>query len=178
MSEHNHSHSCGCKSHSHNHEHHHGCGCHTHSSHDNCCKKHKEVSIENISEVERHFLKHLLSYEFLPVARFIVKSSIEHDFENIALSPVFIVDIKDTMEEVKNFGKKLKKLEDLGLLTLDYDIPIENYQYSEYHNAEIFNYFKETVDSAKGKVGFLGDISIIECGSMAPTQKCVELLGN
>ncbi len=166
MSEHNHSHGCGCGTHSHK-----GCG-----SHGNCCGKHKNTSINDISDTEHHFLKHLLEYKFLPVSRFIVKSSKEHDFANIALSPVFIIDIKDSMEEVKNVGKKLRKLEDLGLITIDYDIPLKGYSYEEYHASEIYAYFKETVNEVKGKEGFLGDIPTIECGSIAPTDKCVQIL--
>ncbi len=177
MSEHNHSHSCGCKSHSHHH-HQHGCGCHSHASHDKCCGNHKNVKIEDVSDTELHFLQHLLAHEYIPVARFIVKSSKEHDFANVVLSPVFIVDTKESMEGVKNIGEKLRNLENLGLITLDYDIPLSGYEYSEYHNSDIYAYFKETVNEAQGKAGFLGDIPTIECGSIAPTQKCLEILGS
>ncbi len=172
MSEHNHSHGCGCGGHSHNHEHH---ACHSHTAHYKCCGKHKKENIEVITETELHFLKHLLEYKFLPVARFILKSSKEHSFQNTALSPVFIIDIKDSMKDVKNVGKKLIKLEDLGLITIDYDIPLKGYAYSEYTDSDIYEYFKQTVNEVKGKEGFLGDTPTMECGSIAPTQKCIEL---
>ncbi len=163
MSEHNHSHTCGCHSHSHSHSHGHV-----------CCGKH--VSVKDISETELDFLKHLLEYKFLPVSRFIVKSSKEHDFQNIALSPVFIIDTKDSMDQVKNVGKKLIHLEDLGLITIDYDIPLKGYAYDEYHKSEIYAYFIDTVNGAKEKEGFLGDTPTIECGSIAPTEKCIKIL--
>ncbi len=170
MSEHNHSHGCGCGSHSHTH--HHGCG-----SHGNCCGKHQKANLNIISDTERHFLTHLLEYKFLPVARFIVKSSKEHSFENIALSPVFIIDVTDSMEEVKNVATKLNNLENLGLITIDYDIAIKDYAYSEFYGSDIYAYFKETVNEAKDKGGFLGDTPTIECGSIAPTEMCMELMG-
>ncbi len=178
MSEHNHSHGCGCGNHSHSHEHHNGCGCHSHGSHENCCGKHKNVKIEDVSEAELHFLQHLLEHNYLPVARFAIKSSKEPDFENIALSPVFIINTKDSMEEIKSVGAKLKNLEKLGLITLDYDITLNGYAYLEYYNSDIYAYFRETVNEACGKDGFLGDIPNMECGSIAPTEKCTELLKN
>ncbi len=182
MTKHNHEHGCGCGNHSHNHSHnhghHHNCGCHTHDSHENCCGKHKQVSAKDISETEIHFLKHLLEYKFLPVAKFVVKSNKEPDFENTALSYIFIIDVKDSMEQVKNAGKKLRNLEGLGLITIDYDIPLNGYAYEEYHNSDIYAYFKKSVNDAKGNEGFLGDSAIIECGSIAPTEKCKEMLAN
>ncbi len=171
MSEHNHSHNCGCGGHHHGHHH------HEHDHHGGCCGKHKNPKLEDLNDHEIHFLNHLLGYKFMPVTRFVVKSSKESDFENVVLEPVFVVEESDTMEFVKNFGNKLQKLENLGFLTLDYDIPLDGYNYNEYHNSEIFAYFKNTVEEAKGKDGFLGDIPEIECGSIAPTEKCIELLG-
>ncbi len=178
MSEHKHSHGCGCGSHSHHHDHHHNCGCHSHGIHEKGCCKHKNVTIEDLSETELVFLRQLLESRLLPVVRFIVTSSKEHDFKNVALSPVFIVDVKDSMEQIKSIGKQLKNLEDLGLITLDYDIPLEGYAYKEFLDSEIYAYFNETVKEARGKDNFLGDIPTIECGSIAPTEQCEKLLEN
>ncbi len=177
MSEHNHSHGCGCGSHSHHHEHH-GCCHHSHSGDKNCCGEHKHVTIKDISHLELNLLKHLLKCKFLPVARFIIKSSKEHDFTNVALSPVFIINTTDSMEEIKSVGVRLKNLESLGLITLDYDITLNGYDYLEYHNSNIYDYFKQTVNEAGGKDGFLGDTPTMECGSIAPSEKCIEMLQN
>ncbi len=177
MSEHNHSHSCGCHSHSHKHGND-NCNCHSHKIEGDCSTKHKQVNIKDISETELYFLKNLLEYKFLPVARFIVKSSKEQSFENVALSPVFIISDKDSMQEVKNVGKRLKNLEDLCLISIDYDIPLKGYGYEEYHGCDLYAYFKQTVNEVKDKDGFLGDIPTLECGSIAPTQKCIDMLNN
>ncbi len=176
---HEHHHACGCGSQSHHHhEHNHNCGCNPHESHDGCCEKHNNVAIEDLNETELLFLRQLLEYKLLPVSRFIVTSSKQHDFNNVVLSPVFIVDIKDSMEQIKNIGKLLNFLQDLGLVTLDYDIPLEGYAYKEFHDSEIFAYFNATVTEAREKGGFLGDIPTMECGSIAPTEKCIKLLEN
>ncbi len=176
MSNNNHKHSCTNHSHSHNHEHGHGCGCHSHGGNNKCCGKHKKIKIEDISDTQVEFLMHLIESKFLPVASFVLKSSKEHDFESIALAPVFIIDVKDSMQEVKNVANKLKSLENLGLITIDYDIELNGYSYAEYHSSEIYAYFKKTVNESKGKDGFIGDVPTIECGSIAPTEKCIEML--
>lgn len=178
MSEHKHSHGCCCGSHANHHSedkhcagnsNQHNCGCHSHEN------QSEMVSFEDLTETETHFLKHLIDYEFLPVARFIVKSTKEEDFENIVLSPVFIIDTKDTIEQVKNVAKKLTNLENGGFITIDYDIPLNGYSYSEYHNSSVFKYFKETVLQASCKKSFLGDTAVMECGSIAPTDKAMKI---
>ena len=153
-------------SHTHCHEHEHACGC-------GCSSSREDSSPEKLSETEIHFLYHLVESHYYPVAQFILKSSKESDFESIALSPVFITDIKDTMEQVKNCGETLKMLEEQGFLTLDFDIPLNGYSYEQYYNSELFAYFKDTVEKGKEKENFLGDIAIMETGSIAPTDKCI-----
>ncbi len=176
MLEHSHSHSCGCNSHIHTNENHHSCGCHSHSDNHTCGKTHKKVEIKNLSQMDIHLLKHILDHKYLPVARFITKSSKSEDFLNIALSPVFINQSKDSLELVKSFGVRLKNLEDLGLISIDYDIPLKGYPYNEYYTSDIYSYFKQTVKEAKENTDFLGDIAEIECGSIAPTKECEEIL--
>ncbi len=155
---HDHNHSCCC---GHEHKHEHG--------HD-CCKQHHQANMSELSQAEQEFLANLAQYQCLPVAQFVVKSSKESDFETVALAPVFITQTTDTMQQVKNFGKKLKNLEEKGFIELDYDIPIDNYDYSEYHNSQLFEYFKATVEEGKGKDNFLGDIAVMQTGSMVLAQ--------
>lgn len=175
---------CCCGGHSHHHEHTHGggcCGghCHHHDhSHGGCCGSAQDIDVDPIpldglSEAEIQFLQDLVAHQYFPVAQFVLTSSTTDEFESVALSPVFVTDTKDTMEQIKNLGARLQALADKGFITLDYDIPLENYDYEEYFESEVFAYFKSTVEEAKTKPGFLGDTATIETGSMAPTDGCI-----
>ena len=173
MSNNIHSCNCGCNSHHHNHEkasdshshHHHGCNCKT-----------ENITVKDITKTQIDFLHHLIEYHYLPVVQFIVKSTKEKDFESIALSPVFIIDTKDTMQDVKNIGENLKQLEEKGLITLDYDVTLDNYGYNEYYSSNLFDYFKKVVEQGKENENFLGDTADIQLGSMAPTESAICLL--
>ena len=66
-------------------------------------------------------------------------------------------------------GALLRRLSDLGLLTLDYDRPIADFDYSLYTESDLFAYFVRTIDEARGREGFLCDTAEIELGSMAVT---------
>ncbi len=165
---------CSCGGHSHHendkcgHTYHGHCNCgHTH--HNNCCGERKELTQE-----EKQFISSLLNTHYFPVAQFVVKSSKEQKLETVALSPVFLESESSSMERVKELGKMLLNLESMGYIELDFDIQLNNYEYSEYKNSKLFNYFKETVKAAAKNDGFLGDIAILECGSIAPTDMCQE----
>ncbi len=178
--EHNHE-GCGCgHDHGHNHGHHEHepCGCghdhgHNHGHHEHkhegCCGKH-----EKITHAEEHFLSHLIVAQCYPITQFVVKSSKEHSFESVALSPVFLEDEKTSMERAKELGRIMLKLENAGLIDLDFDIPISNYDYKEYKESDLFAFFKKTVEEGSGQNGFLGDLATLECGSMVPTEKCLQ----
>lgn len=156
---------CGC-GHNHEHEHNHencgcGCGC-NHEQHEK-----KPINPEEITENQKAFLHELEQRHFLPVARFTLKDSREKDFNVTALAPVFLRSTTDSMELVKEAGAFLKGLEDMGLITLDYDIPLNGYEYEEYKNSEIYKYFCATVAEGATKPNFLGDTPVLELGSMA-----------
>ena len=74
------------------------------------------------------------------------------------------------MAMVKEAGAFLKKLEDMGLITLDYDIPLNGYAYQEYKDSALFEYFCATLKEGAGRPGFLGDTPVLELGSMALTE--------
>ena len=86
------------------------------------------------------------------------------------LSPVYLYDKHDTMEDVKAIGAVLKGLEDKGLMSLDYDMPIHDFDYVMYTNSDLYAYFVDTIAEAKGREGFLCDRAQIELGSMAVTD--------
>lgn len=156
---HNHDESCSC-----------GCG-HDHShDHENHQHTHKELT-----EIQRAFLHELEHHHFLPVARFLVESTVEDDFCSVALAPVYLRVPEETMEWVKETGKMLLELEEMGYLTLDYDYPLEGYPYTEYKTSALYTYFCDTIEEGKGRPGFLGDTPVLELGSIAPadeTERC------
>ncbi len=182
--EHNATHACNCENH--DSPHHDGCGCHHHDehNHDTCgcgCGSHSHeqkppvpVFLKDVSELETEFLTHLMTHRFLPVAQYVVKSTKESAFESIALTPVHMQHVSQTMEEVRAMGAMLTRLSDLGWITLDFDLPLTNYPYEEYHKADLFAYFQQTVEEAKAHAHFLGDTAVLECGSIAPTESCIQ----
>lgn len=136
-----------------------------------CCRNRTKIELDfnSLSEFEQDFLNKLTSVQYLPLAQFIVKSSIENDFSTVALPIVYIQDKTNSMQEVKATALILKSLEDKGFITLDYDIELENCDYNEYYSSDLFEFFKETVSEGATKENFLGDIAHLNKGSIAPT---------
>ncbi|QHI73669.1 hypothetical protein [Aminipila terrae] len=159
-----HGHSCGCS-----------CGGHGHS-HDteqvqNCgsCHSTKEQGPINLSREELEILLELKEFNYLPISEFIMSNSENHHIEFSSLAPVYIRDLKDTMETVRSIGSILKELEKKGLITLDYDIPLQGYDYTMHTESELYKYFIKTVEEGKNTPGFLCDRGDIEFGSAALT---------
>ncbi|MBE5056334.1 hypothetical protein INF37_10020 [Pseudoflavonifractor sp. DSM 107456] len=149
---------CGC-GHDHSHTHTHDCG---------CGYEHGPAQGELTPAME-DFLHHLHHHHFLPVARFLVESSVEEDFCAVALAPVYLRAPDESMESVKETAAMLLELEKMGYLTLDYDYPLDRYSYKEYKESELYAYFCRTVAEGTGRAGFLGDRPVLELGSIAPT---------
>lgn len=141
--------SCGCGQ-----EHHHEC--------------HHVDAV--VTENQAAFLHQLSHNHYLPVARFVAEDSKQDDFSIIALAPVFLRSAADDMSMVKEAGAFLKKLEDMGLITLDYDIPLDGYAYEEYKSCALYAYFCDTVREGAKMPGFMGNTPILELGSMALTE--------
>lgn len=161
-----------CGGHQHGEHHHHD----HHHHHGECCCGHKEVKKDDLTQDENDFLNYLLTYTFLPVARFVLKSTKEKDFEVCTLSPVFIEYEDDNLDRVKFMANLLTSLEEKGVISIDYDFALKNYDYSEYYNSDLFKYFEKTVKEGKDKQAFLGDIAELETGSIAITDEYAELL--
>lgn len=80
------------------------------------------------------------------------------------------------MEAIKARGAILMSLEQKGLITLDYDIPISGYDYQGYKDSVVFKQLEKAAAEAKGQQGFLFDIAAMELGSMALTESAESLL--
>lgn len=122
-----------------------------------------------LSEAHLSALIDMAQYSCLPISRFVMSGK-EDDICFSALAPVFINDPDDSMETVKEIGTTLTYLEQNGLITLDYDIPIRGYDYKQYTDSALYAYFKQTVKAGSEKSDFLFDTAKIELGSMALTE--------
>lgn len=175
--DHSHSHdhgtSCGCGGHDHDH----GCGCGC-GGHDHDETPTPVYQNQPISDGQKTFLQQLAQCCYLPLARYVVKSTKEPDFMTQALGPAFIQGDHDSLEELHQVASFLQELYDFGLVTLDYDIPLEGYDYAPYYASPVFASLKEAVAEGMEKPGFWGDIAAIETGSMGLTEAAMDLLGN
>ena len=151
------------------HDEHCGC-CHSHD-HGHAC--HNEIHIESgdLTDNQIDFIHQLSHSNYLPVARFTLTDSRDDDFACTALAPVFIRSISDDMKTVKEAGAFLEKLANLGLITLDYDILLDGYDYQEYESSGLYGYFCETVREGASRPEFLGNTPLLELGSMALTEE-------
>ncbi len=162
----NHEH--GCCGHNHNAEQEHKCG--------GCKRSDQPIGL---SELEAEFLMCLAQIPFLPLTRFVMKSTRSEHYQSVALAPVFMNNAEDSMETVKETGEVLKSLEEKGLITLDYDQPLERGDYSLYETSQLYKYFVQTVDEGKLLKDSLFDKAVLELGSIALTmfgQAAVEQL--
>lgn len=122
-----------------------------------------------ITEAEKEFLMKLAQVPFLPLTRFIMRSTTSDGAESVALAPVFLSDKRDTMDTVKKTGAILHSLEDKYMITLDYDMPLQNGDYSLYEESELYQLFCSTVREGGNQAGFLFDQPVLERGSIALT---------
>ena len=159
----------------HKHQHHHShsgdgnCSCHSHSSDSERGCAHSQEPL-TINSEERSVLLRFEQHNYLPVSRFVMSSSTEKEARFVSLAPVYINALDDSMETVKKIGAILSVLEKKGLISLDYDIPLEDNDYTQYTKSVLFAYFTETVKEGKKNPNFLCDTAEIELGYMELTE--------
>ncbi len=157
------------------HDKHCGCG-HDHDhDHDHTPQADSLAAPVEVTDNQKDFLHQLGHSHYLPVARFTVEDSRDEDFITTALAPVFLRTAADDMEKVKEAGAFLRQLEDMGLITLDYDIPLDGYPYEEYRGSTLYEYFCATVAEGAAKPGFMGDTPMLDLGSIALTAAGAEI---
>ena len=165
--DHDHNHNCGCHGHEHDHEHGHEHG------HEHCgCRQHMPYLDENVAltAAETELLSLLGEFRYLPVTRFVLRSSADEQIQATALAPVTIETLSDSMDAVRARGARFQSLEDAGLITLDYDLPMTGFDYGGYRESELFRYFERTVQQGSRLPGAQFDIAALEEGSMALTE--------
>jgi len=146
--------------------------------HSNCCKSTAtqcgggccgQISVPVLSDQEMDFLGLMAQTPFLPLGCFVLKSSHSSHLASVAFAPVYLTEKQADMDAVRENAKVLEQLEKYGIITLDYDIPLENCDYSAFKESEAFNYFKDTVEEGKKNPDFIFNIASIEFGSIALT---------
>ena len=145
------------------------CSCHSHSSDSGRGGAHSQEPL-TISSEEKSVLLELTQCSQLPVSRFVMSSSTEKEARFVALAPVYLKALDDSMESVKQKGKVLSQLEKKGLISLNYDAPMQGYDYALHTNSALFEFFIDTINKAKVNPGFLCDTAEIEFGRMALTE--------
>ena len=151
-------------------EHHEGCCCHGHCSTASGCGHSENRELPEVSDAGMTVLLALEQCGYLPVSRFIMCSSTEEAVRIVSLAPVYIESAADTMALVKDRGAVLTELAEKNLISLDYDIPLQGYDYEQHTKSELFLYFMETVKEGTKRPDFLCDKAEIELGSMALTE--------
>ena len=166
---HQHGDSCGCGAHQHecDHSNHH----HEHNEHCGCGHEHVPMpSPEGLSPVQVDILLELRQRKCLPVACFSLAKADDERRYGVALAPVYLGTPEDSMDRVKEIGKELSLLEGMELLTLDYDIPLKDYNYEEYKTSGLYAYFVKTVEKTARQPDATFDTPTLELGSMALTE--------
>lgn len=162
------------------HEHDEHCGCgkpHEHDEHCGCGQPHTPIATpEGLSPLQVDFLMELRHRQCLPVACFALAKTDDDARHGVALAPVYLSAQSDSMEQVKQLGHELSLLEDMDLITLDYDIPLQNYSYEEYKTSALYTFFVKTVEEAAMRPDCTFDTPALELGSMALTQDGEEMV--
>jgi hypothetical protein len=167
MQQHNEHCDCG----EHGHEHSHSVNHHEHNEHCGCGHTHAPIPApEGLSPMKVDILFALRQRKCLPVACFTLLKTDDDARHSIALAPVYLSATDDSMEQVKQLGQELSQLEEMDLLTIDYDIPLQNYAYEEYRNSELYAYFVQTVAEAAKRPEATYDTPGLDLGSMALTD--------
>ncbi len=123
-----------------------------------------------ITPDEEDFLKKLAQTPYLPLAEFFLTSSQEADLTNTVLAPVFLETGEESMQEIRNTGKVLKRLEEKELVTLDYNKPLKNADANFFLDSSAFQILEETVEQGQELSGALFDTANLGMGSISLTQ--------
>ncbi|MEG1845211.1 MAG: hypothetical protein RR296_13310, partial [Clostridia bacterium] len=154
---------------------HHGEDGHTCAGHHgedghSCCAGHGAAPrVITLDEGEAGCLRALAQTPFLPLARFMLSSTKSPDASAIAYAPVAIEQKEDDMAVVATRARALETLCEKGLVTLDYDQPLENFDYAVFRESRAFAVLSARAQEGGKREGFLFDTASVEPGSFALT---------
>lgn len=160
----------------------HECKCGGHGAGGGCCGGHvkhdhaqddfdapaKVVESRPATAEQRSFLQNFEKMAPLPIAKYLVKSSTEHSFENVALGDVCLRSANDSIALIKETAAFLQGLEASNLIAIDYETPMADDCYAHFYASDSYALFEQTVAEG-GAQGFLGDTATLEKGSIVMT---------
>lgn len=166
--------------HDHEHQSHHHCDhehdhpCHHNHDHQcgdpNCSGEHHHSHVIELSRDECDFLVTLGALPAIPLTRFLMTSTKSSHLESIALSPCYITDITQTVAQVNEIGDTLLDFEEMGLIDLDYESPIEGHAYALHQNSAAYHALEDVVREGSTREDFLFDRAELETGRIVLTE--------
>lgn len=131
---------------------------------------------DRLTAREANFLMNFGHIDYLPLARFCTGSTKSGDANSVALDNVFLKTGSETIPEINLTADTLESLESRGIISLDYDIPLANFDYALFENSDAFALLVRTVEEGRTREGYLFDRAYVEKGSIAPTKKGRKIL--
>jgi hypothetical protein len=102
----------------------------------------------------------LAQIPFLPLARFYVNGSEDRTDSG----PVYLDEKDDTADKVRESAAALMSLSDKYLITLDYDKPLQNYDYAAFEKSAAYEDFRSTQNTASQPLVEHGSIALTTLG--------------
>lgn len=132
-------------------------------------KMNNNLMLENS---EKDMLAEINDSVRFPIARFELRCKSESSVISTALNHVYIKDLTDSMETVKQRAAVFTSLVQKGLINISYHLPvIVKSDYDIYLRSDLFKTFTEMVAEGKNKPGFLFDTPYIKKGFIALSDK-------
>lgn len=133
------------------------------------CPHCKGCTPSSLSEEERHLLDLLSQQAFLPIARFLLQNPENPELSFVMAAPVFLETPEDSPEAIRVAGNALLSLRKRQYLTLDYDLPLDGFDYGAWEQSRHYQDFAFASQSKDA-------VPVLERGSAALTLQGQEAL--
>lgn len=125
-----------------------------------------------LSVSDAALLQDIASVKHYSLVRFELRSSRESSLRSVALPDVHLLSAEDTMDEVKERGAALRRLQEAGLVTLDYrPAVLAASAYAVYARSSLYALFCGMVREGAQKPGFLFDTPYLKKGRAVLTAR-------
>ena len=121
-----------------------------------------------ITPKEMDFLRLLAQRPYLPLARVILCNRADGQTGNVTLAPVYLGAADDPPEAVRDAAEVLLALEAKRLITLDYDKPLQNGDYSIVEESRVYREFLQSHQQTAGEPALeFGSVALTALGRAA-----------